>query len=358
MKAIQIQLSPTKTQVKLLKTQIEEHRCLYNRCLELKIIAYKTDKTNLSAFDLIKSEIKNFPRIVSNYSSMQQTIRRLGKTYDSFFKKHNDGQGFPRFKSVDRFNTVEYGKYGDGNKIKNNYLYLQNIGLIKCLWFGDIDQSVIRCISVTRRADKFFVNITIESSTTAHVPTTKQIGIDFGLKTFVTTSDGDKFESPKFHKKSLKEEAKLHRRIHKSPKKSKLRQKHKKSLVKLQRKIKNRRKDFNHKLSRKLINENDFIAMEDINLKSLVSDIQNINRTYQDVAIGQFKNFLTYKAENSGKVLVKVNPSYTSQECYNCRKLTPKTLAEREHICTCGYSECRDINAAKNILRRGLASLG
>jgi putative transposase len=190
------------------------------------------------------------------------------------------------------------------------------------------------------------------------IKTALSVGIDFGLKMFLTLSTGEKIDSPKFHKQSLKEEAKVHRRIHKAKKGSYLRNKHKKSLAKIRRKTSNRRMNFNHKISRKIVNNFDVICVENIDLTKMTSDVKNINRTYRDVAFGQFREFLTYKAENAGKILVKVNPQNTTKECYNCGKLVDKTLKDRVHQCECGYIEDRDINAAKNILRRGLASLG
>ena len=132
MKVIQRQLSPTPNQVYLLNKQLDEHRRLYNSCLEIKINKYKNNKKSISCFDLIKSEIPKLKEngSISNYSSLQQTLRRLDKTYQSFFR---NGYGFPRFKNKDRFKTIEFGKYGDGCKIKNGLLYIQNVGLIKCL---------------------------------------------------------------------------------------------------------------------------------------------------------------------------------------------------------------------------------
>lgn len=338
----------------MLNQQIEEHRLLYNACLEKKQSAYENDKTNISIFDLIKSEVKVY-RKIANCSSMQHTVRRLGKAFDKFFSDIKKGikTGYPRIKKFDRFNTLEY-TYTDGIKKRGEFLYIYNVGEIPCD-FSRVGE--IKFASITRRGDKFYANFGVENKIVKSETNYRQVGLDVGLKTFITTSDGEKFDSPKFHKKKLKEEAKIHRRIHRSPKGSKLRKKHKKSLNKLKTKISNQRKDFNHKLSRKIVDCYDFIAMEDINLNGLTTEIKNINRTYSDVAIGQFRTYVSYKAENAGKIFVKIPAYNTTKECSECGKLTDKTLKERTHKCSCGYEECRDINAAKNILRRGLASL-
>lgn len=324
--------------------------------MSIKINEYKNNKKNVSCFDLIKSEIPKLKidGAISNYSSLQQTLRRLDKTYQSFFR---NGYGFPRFKNKDRFKTIEFGKYGDGCKIKGNDIYIQNVGLIKCLHLPEIKD--IKNLSISFRAGKFYVNMCYDPLGREKISKTGEfVGLDFGLKTFIVGSDGTSYDSPKFHKKSLKEEGKINRKIHKNAKGSKERQKYKKAMAKHKKKVSNRRKDSNHKLSRKIVNSYDIICIENIKINSLNSDIRNINRTYRDVAFCQFQNFLTYKAEDAGKILIKVNPANTTKECYNCGAMVDKDLKNRTHKCSCGYTEDRDINAAKNILRRGLASLG
>ncbi len=359
MRVKKIKLVPTPHQKGVLTKMLAEHRFLYNHCLALKIDAYNTEKKILSCFDLIKSEIKKLKTEgkfeTSNYSSLQQTVRRLDKAYQSFFRRIKTGgsPGFPRFKNADRFRTIEYGKRGDGNQIKKESLYLQNVGLMKCLWFGDFPD--YKTMSLSKIGDSFYANFIVETQPEKPFVTNKAIGLDFGLKTFLTTSDGLKIESPKFHKQSLKELAKIHRRIHRADKEK--RKRYKKALAKLQQKVANRRQDFNHKLSRKLVQGYDFIFLEDIILHDLQSDFRNINRTYADVAFGQLRQFLTYKAENAGKILKTVNPAYTTQECWKCGARNKLELKDRLYVCPCGHSEDRDINAAKNILRRGLASL-
>lgn len=372
LKVIQVKLEPKSSQITLLNSLLEEHRELYNSTLECKKILYEEFDQQLSCFDAIKSVLPEFKKSeklkLANYSSAQQTIRRLDKAFNKFFHGIRNGEnvGYPRFKGKNQFSTIEFGKYGDGCKIKKDQLYIQRIGLIKCLWFSKIEN--IRTLSITKRNDSFYVNFIIEEESPKINPTNNKIGVDFGVKTFITTSNGDKYESPKYLKKSLKRVGKAHRKISKTELKSKDREKAKKILNKVQTKISNQRKDFNHKLSRKIINENDIIVIEDININQLKqkNSIQNkdqkikkenINRTYDDMAWGQFTQFLKYKAENAGKILIKVPAYNTTKECHVCGKLINKTLNERVHKCSCGCIEDRDINAAKVILRRGLASL-
>lgn len=367
-KVIQVPLYLKPSQVTVLDKQLAAHRSLYNSCLAKHIEFYKAEGKSVGGFTMIKDFIP--AKMVEdaslgldwiklcNYSSLQQTVRRLNKTFTAFFKSCKGGvkRGFPRFKNRDRFCTIEYSKHGDGWKIKGDSLYIQHLGMVKMAGHCNIKNSVR--MSITKRGGKVFASFTVEETGVTLPASDKSIGLDFGLKTFVTTSEGEKIESPKFHKATLKQEAKLHRRIHKAEKGSKARAKAKRSLQTHKRKEANRRKNFNHQLSRKLVNNYKVIVTEDLTMKDFVSDIKNINRSYADVAWGQFTQFLRYKAENAGRVFIKVNPAYTTQECSSCGSLAPKLLTERWHECSCGYKEDRDINAAKNILRRGLASLG
>lgn len=366
--AVQIQLYPSPNQRKKLDEQINCHRELYNHCLNKKEELYNKNKINISYIDLIKSEIKIFRNKEirfknCNYSSLQQTIRRLEKAYQKFFKYCKDTKttlktGKPREKSYFRFNSIEFSKYGDGWRIKGDKLYIQNIGEIKGFWSKEI-LNPSRVI-ITRRFDKYFATFIIKSENQWDKQPIKNpisIGLDFGIKTFLTTSDGEKIESPKFLKQEEKELNKARSKRDKTKKGTIERKLRNKIIGKIESRIINKRKNFNHKLSRKLINKYDILCLEDIKLESLNSFIP-INKRMRDIAFGQFRQFLSYKAERANKIVVKVNPAYTSQTCNRCGAIKSKEINERIHNCSCGYVEDRDINAAKNILGLGLQSLG
>lgn len=261
-------------------------------------------------------------------------------------------------KSLKCFYTIEY-TFGDGLTIKRDKIKIQGIGPVKIFWHTQLPENVTYA-KVTRRVDQYYVTFCFDFfSEVGAINDNNAVGIDFGLKHFLTLSDGSYIESPKFHKQSLKEEAKIHRKIHKHAKGTRLRKKYVKALRKVRKRIANKRKNFNHHISKKIINSYSSFYLEDLNLNQLSeTNLKNINRTYRDVAFGQFKRFLTYKAENAGKKVTLVNPEYTSQMCSACGKIQKKKISERDHICMCGYSDCRDINAAKNILRLGLQPLG
>ena len=338
----QFRIYPTKKQCREINLQLEEHKKLYNYCLRFKSKLYKIFKKNYSVFDLAKRFVPKFKHY-SNYSSLQQTVRRLDKSYKYFFK-HG---GFPRFKK--RFNTIEYAKHGDGCKFNNNksLVYLQNIGKIKVVVHREIKYN-IKTISITRKNNQYYINLICETPIWFNnlVKDYKDVvGIDFGIKNLITTSDNEQIIAPKPLSLKLKQLAKAQRK------------KNYKVANKIYTKVSNIRKDFNHKLSRKLVDKYDVICLEDIKVKDWLTNIRNINRTISDINIGQLINFISYKAESANKKVIFVNPAYTTQECSNCGKYIKKDIKERNHICDCGFNCDRDLNAGFNIKRLGLQSL-
>lgn len=274
---------------------------------------------------------------------MQQTVRRLGKAFSAFFRDKNSA-GFPRFKKENRFRTIQYSKYGDGCKIKHNKIYMQLVGNIKVKMHKTIIYP-IKTISVTKNSrDEYFVNVTCITPKPINYAKGNSVGIDFGIKTTVTTSDNQRIDTPYFDKTKDKTIKRLQR------------QKNNKALSKVFKKLTNKRKDFNHKLSRNLINEYDIICLEDLKIENLKS-YKHVNRKLYAKGINQLINYIKYKAENAGKYVVMVDPSYTTQTCYNCGKRQKLSLKQRKYKCSCGYIEDRDVNAAKNILSLGLQTL-
>jgi putative transposase len=337
---------PTKKQTKLFNEQLEEHRLLYNKCLEYKTEQYKNNKINITCFDLIKLFPKQFKK-QANYSSLQQTIRRLDKTYKDFFRRKF---GFPRFRGVNRFCTIEYAKHGDGCKL-TNILYLQNIGKIKCNIHRP--HGKIKTLSVTLRNGQMYVNCWVEDILPICLPKGVSVGVDFGIKSTVTLSDGTSIVSPPIRKKYDKQLARC--------------QRNKKwaAYHKINQKIVNKRKDFNHKLSRKLINQYDIICLEKLEVKGIQccknsnkNLKKNSNKKLGDIAINQLINYISYKAANAGKKVVLVPPAYTTQTCSKCGKIKKKSLKQRQHKCSCGLDISRDQNAAIVIKTLGLQSLG
>jgi putative transposase len=342
----QFRIYPNKKQKGLIDKQLEVHRELYNKCLDVKIKSYEDIGKSPSCFDLIKSEIPQYKGF-SNYSSLQQTVRRLEKSFNSFFKQNAK---FPRFKSENRFRTINYGKYGDGCKLKNGKLYLQYVGNIKIKLHRHPTE--IKTLGVTKKNGEYFVNVSCENEIPNNKFDNKSscVGIDFGIQTSIITSDDEFISSPYFSKHKHKELKKLYRK------------KKYKAIQKVHKKISNQRKDFNHKLANYIVKKWDIICLEDLSVRGIQSENKKpVNRKLYDIGINQLINFMKYKAENAGKKLVMVNPAYTTQTCSKCGNIQKLELSQREYVCgnsSCGYVDNRDCNAAKNIKRLGLESLG
>ena len=402
-KSYKFHMYPTKKQeVKLHKT-LDTCRNLYNNSLEERIRAYELKeftipqiikKHGLLSKSIIKlrekdnyvSQANGLTKLKIEYQEynnvfsqvLQDVLKRLDKAYQNFFRrvKNKENPGFPRFKSRNRYDSFAYPQ--KGFKIKDNVIELSKIGLIRIFQHRDIE-GIIKTCTIKRDIDHWYVTIVSEmDSQIEQVPIINKVGIDVGLKSLVSLSNGERIDSPKIlinsEKKLTKEQRRLSRkkfkhievidkRIHKQKKlkiPSKNRDKQRTKVAKLHRKIRNQRKDFNHKLSRELVNTFDLIVYEKLNIQSMLqSDSTHTirNRNISDVAWYQLQTFTSYKAEWAGKKVMFVNPKNTSQKCSNCGIIVKKDLSVRSHNCICGLSIDRDLNAAINILNRGMKNI-
>lgn len=357
-KVYRYRLYPTKKQSNSLMIQLDGHRFLYNQALAQRKEVYEQTGKGVSyaaqATRLLPKLKKNNEDIaLCNYSSLQQTLRRLDKSFKAFFCRIKSGEkaGYPRFKSADRFNTIVYATMGDGCQIKENRLYLQNIGCIKIKWHRPISGQV-KTVSITRRNDKWYVSFTVEAEPVDLPKIGKNIGIDVGLNTFISTSDGQQVSSPKYLRLSERKLAKAQRQLSRRKKGSNRRRKARLLVAKHYEKIANQRLDFCHKVTHTLVQNYDGFAVESLNIKGMVKN-RYLAKSISDASWGIFLVILKSKAENAGRWYQEVIPNGTSQECSQCGNLVKKSLAIRVHTCPyCGLSLDRDINAALNILAR------
>ena len=357
-KTYKYKIYPTKKQVVSLESQLEGHRFLYNQALFQKKEVYEQTGKGLGytaqatgLLPKLKKESKNLA--LCNYSSLQQTLRRLDKSYKAFFRKIKTGQkaGYPRFKTAERFNTVNYASFGDGCQIKENRLYLQNVGCIKVKWHRSIDGN-IKTLSVTRRNNKRYVSFVVECATNFLPVTGKVVGIDVGLNAFVTTSDGVQISSPKYLRQSKRKLSKAQRLLSRRKKGSARRRKARIFVSKHYEKIANQRLDFCHKIAHWLVKNYDGFSVENLNIKNMVKN-RHLAKSISDAGWGMFLNILKCKAESAGRWYQEIIPNGTSQECSQCGSVVKKSLAVRVHNCPyCGLSLDRDVNAALNILKK------
>ena len=285
---------------------------------------------------------------------LQQSIADLGVAFKNYFnslkgKRKGGKVGVPKFKK--RTSQQSARMTCGGFKIKGNKVYLAKIGEIKVVWSRPLPNTPSSLTIIKDCAGRYFLSFVVEISPQQLPNNGKSIGIDLGIRDFATTSNGDKYKAPKPLKKRLKRLRKLQRNLARKTKESKRREKAKKRVAKLNAKIKDTRTDFLHKLSTKIIRENQTIILEDLNVSGMVKN-RKLSRAISDLGWRSFRTMLEAKALMYGRefrVIDRWEP--TTQKCHECGfKGGRKELSVREWTClNCGEVHDRDINAAINI---------
>lgn len=346
-------LKPSKAQIKELDILLNWHKELYNSALEERIECYKKTNRLVTCFEQA-SQIKEIRTIIpelKKYSckAFHETIRRLDKAYKSFFR----GGGFPRFKSSKRFNSFS-NAYGNGISFDSGNVIIKGIGKIKVIYHRHLPlNSFIKQIIIKRHNDNWYAIFQIEIPDTEPNNDNQQaIGLDLGIASYLTDSNGNKIDNPRISDKNAKKLKRLNRSLSRKKRGSKNYRKASKQLAKLHEHITNQRVDFQHKLSKQIITNNDIIVAEDLSISNMINkDV--CNRNINDVSWYRFRLYLKYKSILYGKTYIEVDPNYTSQTCSQCGDIAEKKLNQRIHTCKCGLVLDRDHNAAINILRLG-----
>lgn len=365
-RAYKYRLYPNKAQTENLNFLVEQGRLLYNAALQERKWAWKFHKVSINYYhqaDQIKYFRRDDPDGIGklNYCACQQILFRLDKAFANLFRRRKQGKraGYPRFKSKKQFSSLRF-VYNNGFRLSDDKLYIQNIGWIRLFQHRPIPNDAIIKQGIIKRdkLDKWYVCLEIESPDPEFISNDKDaIGIDMGINHFATFSTGEQVENPRWFRKSEERLANLHRRYAHTSKGTKRHEQLRYQIAKLHQHIANQRRDFQHKLSHRLVNEFGFIAIEDLNLKSLERGY--VRKGIVEVSWGQFARFLAYKASSAGCQLVRVDPKYTSQTCPQCDSHVSKSLSDRIHNCPhCSYTAPRDIAAAQVILNRGMARTG
>lgn len=361
-KSFQFRLKVTKKQARLLNEQLQECRWLYNALLSQKILAYDELEMSLTKIQqlMFLPELKiERPGLDKVYSQvLQNVVDRLDKAFKGFFRRCKQGEkpGFPRFRGVHRYNSFCYPQ--SGFAIEGRELRLSKVGCLRILFHRPIEGKIKTCTLKKNATGSWDVSFSCEVDTHPMPPVVKSIGIDVGLKQFATLSNGKEIANPKFFKQEEKALGNAQRQCAKLARGTVERRKKGKAVARIHERIKNRRKDFCHKESKKIVNEYQYICVEDLAIKEMIAN-SSFAKSIADASWNQFCRYLTYKAEEAGRKIGLVNPAYTTQDCSKCGHREPKALSERRHICgQCGYQTSRDLNAAQNILALGLDGLG
>ena len=370
-KGYKFRIYPNTKQIELIEKTFGCCRLVYNDALARKSKAFSRRGEKLSCTDLknllpsLKARLP-FLREVDS-TALQQSIMKMDDAYQKFFK----GSGFPKYKS--KRNPVQsYKTVSTTTRILDSKtIELAKLGKIKCRIHRYVP-GTISSATVSRTAGKYYVSFTCDIPESPKLPANEnQIGIDLGVKEFAVDDKNHAYENPKYLANSLNKLQEEYRKLSRMQKFSKNFIKQSKKIARLHAKIANQRLNHAHQLSRYLVNNYGTICIEDLNVKGMVEQIKdtekrnvekhNIRRAYSDAGLGQFINISTYKAEETGRTLVKIGryvPS--SQTCHCCGHRNPavKDLSIREWVCPdCGAKLQRDYNAAINILNEGLNTL-
>jgi putative transposase len=349
-------LYPNAAQQELLRVQLSEACRLYNAALQERRDAYKSHRKSLNYYDQANQlkEIRASGNLeLANYHCCQDVLKRVHKAFDAFFRriKRKQRAGYPRFKSRRRYDSITFPSHGDGNKLLEKHLRVQGVGDIKIKLHRPVSGK-IKTVSVKRAGNHWYACFSCEVSARPLPENTKQIGIDVGLKSFATLSTGEIVDNPGHFAKAEKRLRRTQRRVSRRKKYSKRWRKAVQFVQNVHRDITNQRRDFQHKLSREIVDANQFIAVEDLNVIGLAGGM--LAKSVADVGWSSFLNMLAYKAESAGRQLVRVDPGGTSQRC-PCGQPAPKKLADRQHVCACGLRTTRDHASSLEILRLGLS---
>lgn len=364
-KAAVFRLYPTADQKHYLAGLFGAVRFCYNKGLELKKHYYKVKGVNIHPIHDLKKLLPIAKKShkyawLANYDSMalQESLRHLNTSFDKFYKKE---AGFPRFKS----------RWGDQSSyhcvcvsVGEGYVKVPKMKPIKAVIHRKIDGKV-KSITLSKDccgdywASVLYENDEAEAAPETAVHESQILGLDAGLKTFCTCSNGKKVKSPKPLKRAMKKLKKAQRALSRKKKGSKNREKARKRLAKLHRKVARIRADFHHKTSRRLVDENQALIFETLRIQNMMKN-HHLAGAIADAGWGEFMRQCEYKAKREGKLFVKINTFFPSSKlCSHCLKKLPALgLSTRSWVCPyCGTHHDRDINAALNIKQEGIRNL-
>ena len=315
-----------------------------NKDLDIKTMKYPTPAQYKSEFEWLKE--------VDSLALANAQIN-LDKAYKNYFR--DKSVGFPKFKKKSNINSYTTNNQNGTVYVKDNHIKVPKLkSMIKMEQHRELNGLIKSCTVSQVPSGKYFISILVDTENTQLPKTDKKVGVDLGIKEFAITSDEQFFSNPKHLKESEKRLAKLQKELSRKQKGSNNRKKAKIKVAKIHEKIANQRKDMLHKVSTQLINENQFIVIEDLKVSNMIKN-HKLAKSIADVSWSEFRRLLEYKAKWYGREIIIAPSNYTSSQlCSNCGNKSSQTkdLSCRTYICpVCGMIMDRDINASKNLLK-------
>ena len=336
-----------------------------NKCIRLWMDGERVSKKDLQTYCAVLAKAYPFARRLNSQARQASADRAyfaISRFYENCKSKKSGKKGYPQFQHTNR--SVEYKKTGwklddDGRHIT----FTDGCGIGRLRLVGNKKQQIetfpvkdIKRVRIVRRADGYYCQFTVSTERNIeHIPSGKELGIDVGLKSFLTDSQGNTVDNPRHYRKAEKQLGRLQRRLSRKQKKSANRKKARKALAKQHLKVQRQREDFARKQANALVSSCDLIAYENLQIRNMVRN-RKLAKSIHDAGWGIFLQWLARYGFLHDIPIIAVPPHYTSQKCCECGTIVQKSLSIRTHICHgCGVVLDRDHNAALNILHKALS---
>jgi putative transposase len=337
-----------------------------NKCLRLWMDGKRVSHNDVQTYCAVLARAYPFASRLNSQARQASADRAwfaISRFYENCKERKPGKKGYPKFQHNNR--SVEYKQTGwqlddDGKHIT----FTDGCGIGRLRLVGNKKQQIetfpvkaIKRVRIVRRADGYYVQFGVKTErSVSHVPSGKLIGIDVGLKAFLTDSQGNTVENPRHYRKAEKKLKRLGRRLSRKHKHSANRKKARKALAKQHLKVQRQREDFARKTANALVSSHDLIAYEHLQIRNMVCN-RRLAKSIHDAGWGIFLHWLAYYGMVHAIQILAVPPHFTSQQCSECDTIVKKSLSVRTHMCPrCGLVMDRDQNAAKNILEKALSS--